>query len=341
MMRMVCAVLSAGLVGAVALFPSGAGATPRGNPKYPVPWTFAAAVPAGAENGPDVSPPGANIPCTPSAAHPYPVILVHGLGADENDNWQTMSPFLADNGYCVYALTYGNNASDPSPFDRFGGLGDMVASAHVLASFVESVLARTHAAKVDIVGHSEGGTMPDYYIKFLGGSRVVAHFVAISGVLHGTNVWGLSDLYALGQAYGYSSEEQQFFSGLCAACLEFLPTSSWMEALDAPNAHATSSEAATCPYDGAAVDGVSYMSLATDNDELVRPPTSDFINPRCDSAKSHITVDNILVQDQCPADQADHLSMAADPVVAQDVLNALDPSHRHRVGCFVVLPAVG
>jgi hypothetical protein len=305
-----------------------------------VPWTFAAAVPAGAEDGPDVPPPGSDVPCTPSAAHPLPVVLVHGLAADQSDNWQTMAPFLADNGYCVYSLTYGNNASAPRPFDQIGGLTDMGASAHVLAAFVQSVLAQTHATKVDIVGHSEGGTMPDYYLKFLGGSRYVAHFVAISGVLHGTDFWGLSDLYQLGAAYGYGSDAAAFGS-FCESCLEFLTGSTFMQTLDAPNATATPTEAATCPDDGAAVDGVSYTSLATDNDELVRPPTSDFIDPRCDSARYGISVDNILMQDQCPTDQADHLSMAADPVVAQDILNALDPAHQHHVVCSVVLPAVG
>ena len=313
-----------------ALLPQAAGAA--GRARYPVPWTFAAAVPAGAMNGPDVAPPGANIACSPSPAHPEPVILVHGLGGDENDNWQTMSPFLANHGYCVYALTYGNNTSEPSPFDKFGGLGDMVASAQQLATFVSHVLHDTGAKKVDIVGHSEGGTMPDYYIKFLGGYKVVDHFVALSGVLHGTNFWGLTALYAEGEGYGFSQEFYKAFAQYCTACFEFFPTSSFIKALDSPNAPGG---APSCSADGAAVNGVTYTSLATNNDELVRPPTSDFLNPSC----SHTT--DILMQHQCPTDQADHLSMAADPVVAQDILNALDPSHARAVRCAVVLPAVG
>jgi len=32
---------------------------------------------------------------------------------------------------------------------------------------------RPARAKVDIVGHSEGSLMPDYYVKFLGGDRYV------------------------------------------------------------------------------------------------------------------------------------------------------------------------
>jgi triacylglycerol lipase len=309
--------------------------------QYPVIWSFLpTAALAASESGPEVAPPGSNLPCSPSAEHPDPVVLVHGLAADQNDNWQTLAPFLADHGYCVFSLTYGNLATDPRPFDEIGGLSDMAGSALQLSSFVQSVLAETHAAKVDIVGHSEGGTMPDYYLKFLGGSQVVARFVMLSGVLHGTTFWGASDLEALASAYGLAPEAGALTSA-CASCTEFLSGSSFIQALDAPNAQASATEAATCPYDGAAVDGVSYTSIATENDELVQPYTSDFIDPRCGGTEFGIGVDNIVVQNQCATDQADHLSIAADPVAAQDVLNALDPAQAQPVHCAVTLPAVG
>lgn len=310
-------------------------------PHYPVVWSFlTTAIIAAAENGPDVAPPGSNVPCTPSAEHPDPVILVHGLAADQNDNWQTLSPFLADQGYCVFSLTYGNMASLPRPFDEIGGLSDMAASAQKLASFVQFVLAATHAEKVDIVGHSEGGTMPDYYLKFLGGSHFVSDFVMLSGLPHGTTFWGLSDLYDLASAYGFSSEANAI-SSFCASCTEFLVGSSFMRALDAPNAQATPEEAATCPFDGAAVDGVDYTSIATEYDELVRPYNSDFIDQRCATAGDGIGVDNITVQHQCPTDLADHLSINGDPVAAQDVLDALDPVQVHPVRCTLTLPSIG
>src|SRR5438309_586819 len=58
---------------------------------------------------PTASPPGANNwSCKPSAAHPYPAVLVHGTFGDMSDSWQALSPLLYDNGYCVFALNYGS-----------------------------------------------------------------------------------------------------------------------------------------------------------------------------------------------------------------------------------------
>jgi triacylglycerol esterase/lipase EstA (alpha/beta hydrolase family) len=118
-------------------------------------------------SSPTVSPPGANNwSCKPTATYAYPVVLVHGTLENMNDNRQAASPILANNGYCVFAFNYGG----ASPTDEFQGTEDIATSAGQLASFVNEVLAATSASKVDIVGNSQGGMMPRYYINFLGGT---------------------------------------------------------------------------------------------------------------------------------------------------------------------------
>ena len=129
-------------------------------------YNFLAGVAAALAN-PSASPPGANNwSCHPSAAHPYPVVLVNGTGEDMADGFSALSPLLADNGYCVFAANFGG-----TPGNLLQGTGDIPQSAGA-AGFVRRprYSAATGAAKVDLVGHSQGGMMPRYYLKFLGGA---------------------------------------------------------------------------------------------------------------------------------------------------------------------------
>jgi triacylglycerol lipase len=120
-------------------------------------------------------PPGTNA-CVPSAAHPYPVVLVHGTFENAAQNWAALAPYLRARGYCVYALNYGLN-----------GTQDIHKSAIQLKNFVEGfVLPTSGASKVDIVGHSQGGLMPRDYINHLGGSATVNELVGLSSSNHGT-----------------------------------------------------------------------------------------------------------------------------------------------------------
>jgi triacylglycerol esterase/lipase EstA (alpha/beta hydrolase family) len=284
-------------------------------PPYPVPYLFSANVVAAALQ-PGTPPPGSNDwSCRPTPAHPRPVVLVHGLFANMTDNWQTMSPLLANNGYCVFALTYGNDSDPSSPTAQFGGLAPMEQSASQLSVFVDQVLAATGARKLDIVGHSEGATMPDYYIEYLGGAAKVTRYVGVSGVKHGTTLHGVGTLAA---------EVETLFPGApdataasCAACRQFLVGSDYIRKIEAR----------------APAAGVIYTNIATRYDELVSPaPTASFL--------SGPNVTNITVQDRCAVDFSDHLSIISSPTTGRYILNALDPAHAQAPPCTPVLPAV-
>lgn len=287
------------------------------NPRYPVPWTFAAAIPAALDAY--ASPPGANDwSCKPSAAHPEPVVLTHGLLANRNDNWQTFAPLLADEGYCVFALTYGTDPGAPFPADQAGGLAPIEDGAGQLATFVDHVLASTGASKVDILGHSEGTIMPDYYVKFLGGAAKVDKYVSLAPLWHGTNPAGLATLDQLGAIFGVTPVINGLLNPACASCQQMLAGSAFVAKLRAG---------------GVAVPGVTYTNIVTRYDELVVPYTSGI--------ETAPNVTNIVVQRQCGLDDADHLAIAADPVAAADVLNALDPAQPRPVPCVFVPPFVG
>jgi triacylglycerol esterase/lipase EstA (alpha/beta hydrolase family) len=300
-----CIAGSAALAGALSAAPASA------QSNLPVNYDFASAALA-TYTAPTVSPPGANNwSCRPTAQHPYPVVLVHGTLANMNDNWQAASPILDNHGYCVFALNYGGG----SPTDNLQGTGDIAASAQQLASFVTKVLAATGAAKVDLVGHSQGGMMPRYYINKLGGASQVDKLVALAPSNYGTTLDGLT---TLGQDLGLLIPINSALSTSCDACVEQEAGSSFLTAL---NAHAT-------------VAGVSYTVIETTGDEVITPYTNAFL-------PSAPNVTNLTVQNQCSMDGSDHLEIASDPVAMADMLNALDPAHPVRVPCLPVLALFG
>jgi len=260
---------------------------------------------------PTASPPGANDwSCRPSAAHPHPVILVHGTFADMSDSWQALSPLLHNNGYCVFALNYGSYAG--SGLIGVDATGDIAVSAGQLSSFVNRVLASTGSDQVDLVGHSQGGMMPRYYLRFLGGASKVHTLVGLAPSNHGTTLEGLFTLAS------YFPGANAFLGLLCPACEQQSAGSAFLQKLNAG--------AETVP-------GVNYTVIESANDEVVTPYTSAFLNGPA--------VNNIRLQSQCPLDQGEHLSMPYDHIADADVLSALDPSHPLSPACTLVLPVIG
>jgi triacylglycerol lipase len=299
-------VLAAAVIAAAAMVLTVHGGAAGADAPLPVHYDF---LPAAIIGGSNLAPsaPGTNDwHCHPTAAHPEPVVLVHGTLGNANTNWQTYGPLLHNNGYCVYALTYGT-LSDQLPLSLFGGLTPIQGSAQLLAVFIAKVLAATGADKVDIVGHSQGTVVPDYYAKFLGGGRYIDKYVSLAALWHGTNLLGLGSLSKLGVPIAIPE----------SALTQMTPGSPFITALDSGG--------------GPAVPGITYTNIQTRYDELVSPYTSGF----------EPGMTNITIQDQCPQDFTEHFEIASDPNASIDVLNALDPAHPRPMHCRLVLPWIG
>jgi triacylglycerol esterase/lipase EstA (alpha/beta hydrolase family) len=264
-----------------------------------------------AHTSPTASPPGANDwSCKPGAAHPRPVVLVHGTFADISTSWQAISPLLKNNGYCVFALNYGDY--DGSGAIGVYGVDDIPTSAGELNAFVDKVLAATGAAEVDLVGHSQGGMMPRYYLKNLGGAVEVHTLVGLSPSNHGTTLDGLFILS------NFFPGANQFTGALCPACEQQRVDSAFITDLNSG---------------GDTVPGVEYTVIQTRYDQVVTPYTSAFL--------SGANVHNVLLQSQCILDLGDHLSMPYDHIAAADVLTALDPLHPRGFLCTPIAPTAG
>ena len=258
-------------------------------------------------NDPAASPPGANdYACKPSAAHPNPVVLVHGTFGNAYDSWAELSPQLKADGYCVFALNYGG-----APGWLFQGYGDIGASAAQLGTFVDSVLGSTGASQVDLIGHSQGGLMPRYYIQNLDGARKVHQLIGLAPSNYGT------DFYGTTVPFMASPIAVQVLTSICPACLQQVAGSAFLNAL---NAH------------GDTVAGVQYTVIESRYDDVITPYTNAFLKGA--GAK------NITVQDSCDLDFTDHVGITYDPITLRIVQNSLDPAHAVTPPCFFVPPIV-
>jgi pimeloyl-ACP methyl ester carboxylesterase len=251
-------------------------------------------------SGPASAAGGINDPaCQPTAAHPQPVVMLHGLGANMNEDINFLQYDLASKGYCTFALTYG--APDGQTF--VGGLEPIATSAQQIRAFILQVLSETGAAKVDVVGHSEGAFQALYVTKTQGIAGKIAKVVAIAPPTHGTTFAGLYNL-----AYVFGQAERALVGQLlttfgCPACSDLGTGGSAVATLDSgPIAQA----------------GVSYTIIASRYDELVTPTSTAFVNEP--------GVTNEYVQDSCPLDPVGHIGEAYDTNVWHLVENALDPA---------------
>jgi triacylglycerol lipase len=313
------ALLVAVLAGALLLALARAAPAPAAEGKLPVPWTFDAGLAAQAA-APNSPPAGANdFSCRPTRRHPEPVVLVHGLLANRTVNWATISPFLKNRGFCVFALTYGTRPGSDFGFYQPGGLRRMQASARQLRRFVKRVLRRTGARKVDIVGHSEGSLMPSWYVRKLGGGRRVDDYVGLTTLWQGTNPAGMATLSHLADTFGVGGPLYRIVDSHCVSCRQFLHGSAFLKKLHRR---------------GVTARRVTYTSIVTRYDQLVFPYTSGLL-PKARN------VTNVVLQRYCSLDGADHIAVAADPVTAGFVHRALDPERAPKPPCVPVVAGVG
>ncbi|MDT0269827.1 alpha/beta fold hydrolase [Streptomyces sp. DSM 44915] len=236
------------------------------------------------------------------SAHPRPVVLVHGTGANATVNWLGLAPYLVDRGYCVYSLDHGQLPGVPF----LHGLGPIEESADQLAVFVDEVLAETGAAEVDIVGHSQGGLLPRHYLKHHpdAADRVNA-LIAIAPSTNGTTLLGLTRLLDLVPGLADAID------GLAPALLQQVVGSDFLTELNA---------------DGYTVPGVDYTVIATRYDQVVTPYRSQFIDEP--------GVTNVLLQDLCPLNVSEHATIGlTDRMAFHETLNALDPANAEPTDC--------
>ena len=255
--------------------------------------------------------------CSPSAAHPVPVVLVHGTNVGSVATWHTIAPALAAEGYCVFALDYGRTPPGPVKLLDMFGTTDIASSARELAAFVERVRQSTGAAQVDIVGHSQGGVVARQYLRFEGGAdpaapgaNKVRKVVMLGATNHGTTFGDVQHLGAVAESFGVP---------VVPLLDRILGPSYTQQMVGSPFLRALNEG-------GDTEAGVEYTVVASRDDRISSPPENTFL-----TARPGATVHNLWVQDVCPSAVVDHMQLTTSPVAVDIVKSALDPVRAGRL----------
>jgi triacylglycerol esterase/lipase EstA (alpha/beta hydrolase family) len=271
---------------------------------------------------PNTSPAGANNwDCKPTAAHPRPVVLLHGTYVNMFSTFANTAMPLKKAGYCVFALNYGSYKYGLGKFPAIKGLARVRSSSLQVKAFVDKVLAQTGATQVDIVGYSQGSPLARAYMKYDGGANAadpslnkVHTLVGIAGANHGSTILALAGIL---NYFGYT---KRAYDTLGPSARDLRLNSAFLTDLNAGSE--------TMP-------GVSYTMIGTVGDEVSVPYTDAFL-----TAGPGATVNNVTLQNGCVTDLSDHFTAPFDARVHGLVLKALDPSYAGKIPCPVRVPGV-
>ncbi|MFB8007978.1 lipase family alpha/beta hydrolase [Nocardia sp. NPDC056000] len=241
---------SVACITAILLASAGSAAAAPG-PNEPVAQPFAGTV---------VEP---EIDCHPTERRPNPVVVLPGGDGSTGDtaaDWATVVTALRAAGYCTLIFQGG-------VVNEKRWAGDIPTGARQTADFIARVRERTGAERVDLVAHSVGTVVANYFLKVLRGAPQVAHAVLLAPEARDCDGAGL--LAPLGIENppitpGRALREMPF---LAAGLTELSPELALAVQLtpQSPVYHAI--------FDGPiAQPGVRYSVLASRHDEFATPP---------------------------------------------------------------------
>jgi triacylglycerol esterase/lipase EstA (alpha/beta hydrolase family) len=238
----------------------------------------------------------ASLKCSPGfgRATREPVLLVPGTGitAAQEFSWN-YEPALSDLGIEWCGVTFPDSGND-----------DMQVNGEYVVYAIRTMY-RLAGHRIAIYGHSQGGMVPRWALRFWPDTRtMVDDVVGAAGPNHGTIVAN-------------------------AACNGTRPCqpSDWQSKTTSNFIAALNSGQETFP-------GISYTEIYSHYDEEVQPNQNSSGTSSLHGGGGQIT--NVAVQDVCPDDTSEHLALGSyDPVtwtLLLDALNHPGPAVPSRVG---------
>ncbi|KAF4585805.1 secreted lipase [Ophiocordyceps camponoti-floridani] len=237
-----------------------------------------------------------------------PIVLLHGLFGSPQIELNEFEAWMRRLGYCTFAPFYGSFNRD---IPILGGLKPIAQSSKEIAAYIRNVLRRTGAAKIDLVGHSEGALQVLYGPKFDGYARYVDNIVAIAPPTHGTDLSRIYNLVDVIPGLNRQILRRILESVGCGACDDLIPQG----------------EAVTRLNDGRPIVqyGNTVTIITSRRDEIITPVETAFVNEP--------GVRNLFVQDYCPRDISGHLGEVYDYNVWQLARNAIERNYSRPIEC--------
>lgn len=209
-------------------------------------------------------------PIGPASA--TPVLLVHGTGVTSKENWHTYVPWLRSSGRGVCTVELVKR-----------GTVDLQRSVERVVYAIR-LIAKRHRGRIDVIGHSQGGTQLIYAVKFWPDlAHLVDDYVGLAPLLQKSMFGDLRCQTSCGEPIQQTRSDSQWLGAFLA---HPLPA------------------------------GPSYTTVASRYDEVVVPaPQSSHL----DGARNIVLQDVCG-----PQKYGDHYTLAVDGTTSDIVLDALD-----------------
>lgn len=265
-------------------------------------------------------PQGVNDFTTPLPEGCVPVVLIHGTWLNAYSSFSYLAPRLAEEGYRVFAFNYGRDTSALTGRHKaIYGLKPLLESQLEVAAFIRSVLERTGAKQVDLIGHSQGVAQARLFLTDSGGAdaehperNIVRKVIGIGGSNHGTTLGGGSSLVQnLARRFGREEKSDANLRKILGQA-----------ALDQ---RAGSPAVAHLNRMGDTMPGIEYLMICSRFDQVVTPWRSQRL-----TAGPGARVTNVLLQTGNIKDFSDHLAILYSPRVLDLILEELSCDATYR-----------
>lgn len=248
---------------------------------------------------PEMSLQGTNILDKPlSQDHPIPIVLVHGTFANQSNNWGMIAPLLHKKGYNVFSLTYGLK----DKHKHIGGMANLENSAKQVGNFIHKVLKHTGASEVDIIAHSQGSLLPQYYINNVSPNTIkIRKYISLGPLWKGTGGNLSKNLLKIAKIFNITKDDLHGFESLGG----MMTGSNFLTNLNCSGK----------PYS----KNIEYWNISTKYDASVIP----YKNGQVKGDKQD-QVYNIVLQKICKHDKTGHIGLAFSDRVGCMILDILE-----------------